>query len=151
MELRILAVGRLRPGFREACDDYRRRLGRFARVAEREVREAAGAGPARREREAEALLRDLPDDARLVALDGTGRAWGSEELARQVARWREAGRPVAFAIGGAGGHGDTVLARAAERWSLGPLTLPHELVRVIVYEQLYRSFTILAGHPYHRA
>lgn len=151
MELRILAVGRLRPGFREACDDYRRRLGRFARVAEREVREAAGAGAARRGQEAVALLRGLPPEARLVVLDPAGRPWSSTELARQVSRWREGGRPVAFAIGGAEGHGDAVVARATEHWSLGPLTLPHELVRVIVYEQLYRAFTILEGHPYHRA
>jgi 23S rRNA (pseudouridine1915-N3)-methyltransferase len=150
MELRILAVGRLRPGLREACDDYIRRLGRFARVAEREVREAAGAGAAQRDREAEALLRGLPPEARLVALDPAGPAWSSEELARRVGRWREGGRPVAFAIGGAEGHGQPVLARAADRWGLGPLTLPHELARVIVYEQLYRAFTILEGHPYHR-
>jgi 23S rRNA (pseudouridine1915-N3)-methyltransferase len=150
MELHVLAVGRLRPGFREACDDYRRRLGRFARVVEREVRESAGGG-ARPDREAEALLRGLPAGARLVALDGGGQAWSSAELARQVAGWREQAYPVALAIGGADGHGAAVLARAAARWSLGPLTLPHELARVIVYEQLYRAFTILEGHPYHRA
>jgi 23S rRNA (pseudouridine1915-N3)-methyltransferase len=151
MELRIFAVGRLRPGFREACDDYIRRLGRFARVAEREVREAPGTGASRRDREGEALLRGLPPDARLVVLDGAGQAWSSAELARQMGRWREGGRLVGLAIGGAEGHGEPVLARATDRWSLGPLTLPHELVRVIVYEQLYRAFTILEGHPYHRA
>jgi 23S rRNA (pseudouridine1915-N3)-methyltransferase len=151
MDLRILAVGRLRPALHDACDDYRRRLGRFARVTEREVREAAGTGAPRRNREGEALLRGLPPDARLVALDAAGRAWSSTELAREVARWREGGRAVALAIGGAEGHGEPVLARAGERWSLGPLTLPHELVRVIVYEQLYRAFTFLEGHPYHRA
>lgn len=151
MDLRLLAVGRLRPALRDACDDYRRRLGRFARVTEREVREAAGAGGPRRDREGEALLRGLPAGAWLVVLDAAGRAWSSEDLARQVGRWREGGRAVALAIGGAEGHGQAVLARAGERWSLGPLTLPHELVRLVVYEQLYRAFTILEGHPYHRA
>ena len=150
MEWHLLAVGRLRPGFRDACDDYRRRLGRFVRVAEREVREGAGTGDPRREREAQALLRGLAPSARLVALDPAGEPWSSGELARRVAAWREGGRPVALALGGADGHGPAVLERAESRWSLGPLTLPHELARVIVYEQLYRAFTILEGHPYHR-
>jgi 23S rRNA (pseudouridine1915-N3)-methyltransferase len=103
------------------------------------------------EREAEALLRGLPDGATLVALDREGQAWTSEELAARVDRWRGAARPVAFMIGGSDGLAPALVARAGERWSLGPLTLPHELARVVVYEQLYRAFTILEGHPYHRA
>lgn len=150
MDLRVLAVGRLRPAFREACDDYRRRLSRFARVEEREFREGQGDGAARAAREAAGMLQAVPPDARLVALTRDGRGWASRELADQVRRWAVESRPVAFAIGGSEGLGEPVLARSAEHWSLGPLTLPHELARVIVYEQLYRAFTILEGHPYHR-
>ena len=96
------------------------------------------------------MLEAVPSNARLVALTRDGRAWASRELADQVRRWSVESRPVTFAIGGSEGLGEPVLARSAERWSLGPLTLPHELARVIVYEQLYRAFTILEGHPYHR-
>ena len=69
----------------------------------------------------------------------------------ELGEWRMKGRDLAILIGGPDGHADDVLARADQRWSLGPLTLPHMLVRLVVAEQLYRATTILAGHPYHRA
>ncbi len=87
----------------------------------------------------------------MIALDGRGESWSSEELARQLAKWRMEGRDLAFLIGGPAGHSRAVLMRADQRWSLGALTLPHMLVRLIVAEQLYRAVTIVAGHPYHRA
>jgi len=89
--------------------------------------------------------------AHVVALDGRGKTWSSEDLASELAGWRMQGRDLAFVIGGPDGHAAEVLARAAQRWSLGPLTLPHMLVRLVVVEQLYRAATIVAGHPYHRA
>ncbi len=101
--------------------------------------------------EGAALLAALPRDAHAVALDGGGKPWSSDELAAQLARWRMAGRDLALLIGGPDGHAPEVLARAEQRWSLGPLTLPHMLVRLVLAEQLYRATTILAGHPYHRA
>lgn len=148
----MLAVGRLRPCFREACDDYLRRLRRVADVREVEVREAARAGsPAlQRREEAKRLTGVLPDRAVCVALDLRGEPWSSEDLARRVGGWRDAARPVAFVIGGAEGLDPAVLKAAALRWSLGPLTLPHELARVVVMEQLYRAFAILRGAPYHK-
>ena len=96
------------------------------------------------------MLVALPRDARVIALDGHGAGWSSETLARQLADWRMQGRDLALLIGGADGLAETVLARAELRWSLGPLTLPHMLVRVLVAEQLYRAASLLAGHPYHR-
>jgi len=72
-------------------------------------------------------------------------------LAEQLARWRQSGRDLAILVGGPDGHAADVLARADQQWSLGPLTLPHMLVRLVVAEQLYRAVTILEGHPYHRA
>ncbi len=101
--------------------------------------------------EGAALLAALPRDAHAVALDGGGKPWSSDELAAQLARWRMSGRDLALLIGGPDGHAPEVLARAEQRWSLGPLTLPHMLVRLVLAEQLYRATTIIAGHPYHRA
>jgi 23S rRNA (pseudouridine1915-N3)-methyltransferase len=152
MDLVILAVGRLRSSYREACDDYLRRLSRYAKVREVEVREASRAPTveAQREEEAGRLLARAPGGATVVVLAREGQAWTSEELARQMEGWRMAARPLAFIIGGSHGLSAGLLASAAVRWSLGPLTLPHELARVIVTEQLYRAFTIIRGEPYHK-
>jgi 23S rRNA (pseudouridine1915-N3)-methyltransferase len=152
MDLVILAVGRLRPSYREACDDYLRRLSRYAKVKEVEVREASRASTveAQREEEAGRLLARAPGGATVVALAREGSAWTSEELARRMEGWRMAARPLAFLIGGSRGLASGLLASAAARWSLGSLTLPHELARVIVTEQLYRAFTIIRGEPYHK-
>lgn len=139
MRYRVVAVGRLKSAaLRAACDEYLDRLRRYARVEETEVKTEARLGGA------------LPDGSRLVALARAGAPWTSRELAERTARWDLEGRDVAFAIGGAEGLPQEVLGRAQEVWSLSPLTLPHELARVIVLEQLYRAFTIRRGEPYHR-
>ena len=102
-------------------------------------------------REAELILAALPPGARLVALDGRGQTWTSQELARRLAAWRDGGAGlIAFAIGGAEGLGEAVIARADAVLSLGAMTWPHFLVRGMLLEQLYRAQQILAGHPYHR-
>jgi 23S rRNA (pseudouridine1915-N3)-methyltransferase len=152
MEIDLLAVGKLRPAFRQACDEYLKRLGRWTKVSELEVREASRAPSPdiARNKEAAALLSRLSGRTTVVALARDGTGWTSEQLAREVDRWRLAARPVAFVIGGSHGLGGDVLTRAQARWSLGPLTLPHELARVVVSEQLYRAFTILSGDPYHK-
>ncbi len=152
MTLLILAVGRLRAAYREACDDYLRRLGRYAKVGEAEVREASRAPnvAAQREEEAERLRARLPAGGTVVALAREGSLWTSEELARRMDGWRVAARPLTFVIGGSRGLAPSLLGAAGVRWSLGPLTLPHELARVVLVEQLYRAFTILRGEPYHK-
>ena len=86
----------------------------------------------------------------MVALEPTGEPWSSEDLAERLDRWRLEARPVALLIGGAHGLDPTVLARANHRWSLGPLTLAHEIARLVVLEQWYRAWTILRGEPYHK-
>ena len=86
----------------------------------------------------------------MVALAREGSGWRSEELARRLEGWRVAARPLAFVVGGSHGLSPGFLASASVRWSLGPPTLPHELARVVVVEQLYRAFTIIGGHPYHK-
>lgn len=153
MDVTLLAVGRLRPSFREACDDYLRRLSRYTSVREVEVREASRAPTPEVQRRDEAahLLARVPEGSDLVCLARTGDAWSSAQLAEQLRRWQLRARPLALLIGGSHGLEDGLLDQAHARWSLGPLTLPHELARVIALEQLYRAWTILRGEPYHKA
>ncbi|MGH7590188.1 MAG: 23S rRNA (pseudouridine(1915)-N(3))-methyltransferase RlmH [Gemmatimonadales bacterium] len=153
MRITLVAVGALRgPGFRVACDEYLGRLRRYADVMEREVKEAGRVKDvaSRQAAEAERLSDAVPDGATIVALAREGTGWSSRDLAAQVARWQLDARPVALLIGGSTGLAPSIIARASARWSLGPLTLPHELARVVVMEQLYRGCTILRGEPYHK-
>jgi len=152
MQLALVAVGALRPGFREMCDEYLRRLGRYAKASEVEVKEAGRVpeGPARRAEEARRLRAALPAGTAIVACAREGQSWSSQDLAKRIERWQLAARPVAIVIGGSTGLDPEFIAAADQRWSLGPLTLPHELARVVVAEQLYRGFTILKGEPYHK-
>lgn len=152
MELALLAVGKLRASYREAADDYSRRLGHYTRLTEVEVREASRAGSVERQRAEEALRLEqrLPAGATMIALARGGTGWSSPDLARHLARWQQEARPVALLLGGSFGLDPALVARADHRWSLGPLTLPHELARVVVLEQIYRGFTILRGEPYHK-
>lgn len=107
---------------------------------------------ARIQAEAEALLAKVPSSHRLVCLDRQGEALSSAALAELLAKWRDGGAEgVAFLIGGADGLPPQTLAKAAKAISLGPMTLPHGLARIVLAEQIYRAATILAGHPYHRA
>jgi 23S rRNA (pseudouridine1915-N3)-methyltransferase len=152
VEITLLAVGKLRPALREVADDYAVRLRRYVRMREVEVKEASRAPTveAQREEEARRLGAKAAPGGLLIALARDGAAWTSQDLATQVGRWRVAARPVDLAIGGSNGLGQELLSRAAHRWSLGPLTLPHELARVVVLEQLYRAYTILSGEKYHK-
>jgi len=156
MRARLIAVGERMPAWvADGFAEYRKRLSRDLPLELVEIRLGArgkGRDPARAiAEEGAAVLAALPKDASVIALDVRGKAWSSEDLAQAFLRWRMDARDLAFVIGGPDGHAPEVLARADQRWSLGPLTLPHMLVRLVVVEQLYRATTILAGHPYHRA
>ena len=105
---------------------------------------------ARRE-EGGRLLAALPKGVQVIALDERGRAWSTAELSRQLAVWLAEGRDLALLVGGPEGLDPTCRERADRLWSLSPLTFPHPLVRVILAEQLYRAWSLLTGHPYHRA
>jgi 23S rRNA (pseudouridine1915-N3)-methyltransferase len=148
----LIAVGERMPAWvQSGYAEYAKRLSRELPLELIEVA-AKSRDPARAmSEEGEALLTAIPKGAHVVALDGRGKAWSSEELAQQLARWRMQGKDLAFLIGGADGFASTVLDRADQKWSLGPATLPHPLVRVVVVEQLYRAASLLANHPYHRA
>jgi 23S rRNA (pseudouridine1915-N3)-methyltransferase len=139
MHYRVVAVGRVRDAaLRAACDDYLGRLRHYARVEEQEVKDEAR------------VLGAIPEGTRLVALSRTGEQWTSSQLADWTGRWEMESRDVAFAIGGAEGLPEHLLGKAERVWSLSRLTFPHELARVLLYEQLYRAYTIRRGEPYHR-
>ncbi len=100
--------------------------------------------------ETASLLAAVPANNGLIALDGGGLQWTTLELAEQMKLWMQQGRDVSFLIGGPDGLDEVCLKRADAHWSLGKLTLPHMLVRVILAEQLYRAWSITQNHPYHR-
>ncbi|CAN5608229.1 23S rRNA (pseudouridine(1915)-N(3))-methyltransferase RlmH [soil metagenome] len=134
MRIIVLAVGRLRPPFADDVQHYRTLLGRHARVELLEVREE------------ERVERRLPERAFLCLLDSRGRLFTSEELSGFLEERRASGRDLCFVIGGPRGLD---LEGVDLRLSLGPMTLPHQLARVVLLEQLFRGHKILAGEPYH--
>ena len=160
MRIAVIAVGRLKSGpERELADRYRERavaLGRGLGVSSLDLTELpesrARRGADRQDEEGAAILAQVPHDARLIAYDERGRSdLGSETLAERVRVWRDAACPVlGVAIGGPDGLSAEVRTRADLILAFGAATLPHGLVRVLALEQVYRTLTILSGHPYHR-
>ncbi|MET0157735.1 MAG: 23S rRNA (pseudouridine(1915)-N(3))-methyltransferase RlmH [Methyloceanibacter sp.] len=159
MRLLIAAVGKLKQGpERELIRHYLGRAEAAGRklhlspLAVVELPESkAATAKARKAAEGEALLAKIPPSHRLIALDPSGEALSSEAFAQGLAKLRDGGAEgVAFVIGGADGLSPVLLAKA-KAISLGAITLPHGLARIVLAEQLYRAATILSGHPYHRA
>ncbi len=152
MKLTIACIGRAGRGpERDLYDHYAGRI-RWP-LALRELEEKKKLPAAQLiEREGELLLAAAPDKAVLVALDRRGKVLDSEAFARRLERWRDdAVADVAFLIGGADGHTETLLKRAALVLSFGAMTWPHQLARAMLAEQIYRAQQLLVGHPYHRA
>lgn len=156
MKAVLIAVGERAPDWVAAgFSEYQKRLSHWLPMALVEIapgirgkgRDAARATSD----EGVRVIAALPKQAHVVCLDGRGRAYRSEQLAQRMEAWRQGGRDLAFLIGGPEGHAPDVLSAAHENWSLGPMTLPHMLVRLVVAEQLYRAASLLANHPYHRA
>ncbi|MDO8880966.1 MAG: 23S rRNA (pseudouridine(1915)-N(3))-methyltransferase RlmH [Coriobacteriia bacterium] len=154
MRIGLVCVGRLKERhWREAADEYLKRLAPYARLEVTEVadRDVTADEPRALAAEAADVLRALPAGATVVALEIGGRSRSSEEFAAWLEDLGVRGRShVVFVVGGAAGLGADVLARADERMSLGPMTLPHQLARVVLLEQVYRAFRIVRGEPYHR-
>lgn len=146
MNVSLIAVDRLRESYlREGCAMYVKRLGPMLPVRTFEVR------PSTQGEESSALLKQIPADATVWALDRGGTELASEQLAGRLQAVERSGvRHLALVIGGADGLGADILARADLVWSLSPLTFLHEMSRLIVLEQLYRAVKINRGEPYHR-
>jgi 23S rRNA (pseudouridine1915-N3)-methyltransferase len=160
LRIAVLAVGRLKAGPEHAlAEDYRSRaqaLGRPAGLAALTIRDFAESraqtAALRSAEEARLLLAAIPARAVRVVLDEHGKALSSLEFAHFLRRELEAGSgELAFLVGGPDGHGAEALETARLVLSLGPMTWPHRLVRVLVMEQIYRAFSLLVNHPYHRA
>ena len=139
---------------REGFDEYARRLPRECRLVLTEIalaRRPKNSPVARLvEEEGRRMLAAVPGGAHAVALELGGREWSSEDLAQALSRWRSGGIDVSLLVGGPDGLSPECRKRAGESWCLSRLTFPHALVRIIVAEQLYRAYSILQGHPYHR-
>jgi 23S rRNA (pseudouridine1915-N3)-methyltransferase len=136
-----------------AIREYETRASRYWPLQIHEVREEpsrSGSADLVREREGERLLAALPPGAQVIACDVTGRAMTSEQFATWLQQLRERARDVALVVGGAYGLGDVVKTRATASLTLAPWTLPHELARLVLAEQLYRAGSLLRGEPYHK-
>lgn len=156
MHLLVAAVGQRMPGWvNEAWIEYSRRIPSGLGLTLREIplaKRGKNADTARlRAQESKALYNAMPTRARVIALDVKGQAWSTARLAENMQQWMTDGRDIGFMIGGPDGIDEDIMQKVETRWSLGPLTLPHPLARVVLVEQLYRAWTITQNHPYHRA
>lgn len=158
MRIVVAAVGRLKGPETELAERYRKRAAQTGRqlglrdVEIVEIRESRADEPGKRMLEESIALANLiPEGAAVVLLDSSGESLDSAALAKQISEWREIDRPAAvFVIGGADGLSASLRDKASLRLSFGAATWPHQLVRVMLLEQIYRASTILTGHPYHR-
>lgn len=156
MKIHLLAVGVRMPDWVKAgYAEYAGRLPRECALHLLEVpagKRGHNADVARLIRdEGERLLAATPTGSDLIALDERGQEWSTTQLAERLAEWLREGRDLSLLIGGPDGLDPACRARAGQLWSLSRLTLPHPLVRVVVAEQLYRAWSLLHNHPYHRA
>lgn len=155
MRIQVIAIGTKMPAWVEAgCQEYLKRLPRDFAVEFKTLplaqRSKNTSTEAIKEKEGEQMLAVLDANHWVVALDPKGKAWTTEQAAQQVADWQMRGRPVSLLIGGPDGLSPACLKRADQLWSLSALTLPHPLVRVVIAEQLYRVWSLLNHHPYHK-
>jgi 23S rRNA (pseudouridine1915-N3)-methyltransferase len=155
MQVHLIAIGERMPAWVEsAFTEYAKRLPRECRLTLREVRagrRGKGADLARIVREEGArLLAAVPQGARIVALERSGQSLGTQEFAAELGRHLQTGQDLALLVGGPEGLSEECLTRAQAVWSLSALTLAHPLVRIVAAEQVYRAWSIITGHPYHR-
>jgi 23S rRNA (pseudouridine1915-N3)-methyltransferase len=151
----MISVGNRMPSWvQQGFEEYAKRLPRECELILKEI------APGNRSKncdvarimkdEGERLLAAMPANCRPVALDLAGKSWSTPELSLALKRWLESGQNIALLIGGPDGLADAVKITARESWCLSNLTFPHPLVRIVVAEQLYRAWSILSKHPYHR-
>jgi 23S rRNA (pseudouridine1915-N3)-methyltransferase len=155
MKLRLIAVGTRMPAWvTEGFENYQKRLPSEYKF------ELMSIPPSKRSKnsniplliaeEEKRIFAAIPKHSKIIALDERGKLWNTKQLAETLQQWQTDGQDISFLIGGPDGLGSNCLNKADDRWSLSLLTLPHLLVRIIVVEQLYRAWSILNHHPYHR-
>ncbi|MGY6275692.1 23S rRNA (pseudouridine(1915)-N(3))-methyltransferase RlmH [Methylomonas sp. MgM2] len=154
MQIHLIAVGNKMPNWiQQGYNEYAKRLPRECELILKEItpdKRRSGDIARITKEEGQRMLAALPPRSHIVTLDIPGKPWSTEDLATSLQRWLSIGQPVALMIGGPEGLSQNVRDRAQECWSLSPLTFPHPLVRVIVAEQIYRTWSLLNNHPYHR-
>lgn len=155
MKLRLLTITHKAPSWiKEGYEEYAKRLPAAYALELVEIpaeKRTINADMTRlTEREGEKMLAYLRPDHLVIALDIKGKPWSTEQLAEHMAGWHQAGRNVDLLIGGPEGLAPACLAKANLKWSLSPLTFPHIIVKLIIAEQIYRAYSILQNHPYHR-
>lgn len=155
MNITLIAVGKHMPSWVNAgYQEYAKRLSSAIKLELKEIplpkRSKQAAIQPLIAKEGKAMLAAIPAGAMVIALDIKGKQWNTEELAQQLRRWQENSQHLCLLVGGPDGLASSCLQTAQEHWSLSKLTLPHPLVRIVVAEQLYRAWSLLNGHPYHR-
>lgn len=155
MRIRIIAVGTKMPEWvAQGYADYAKRLPRdvLPELIELPLAQRSKNTDLAKaiEKEGEAMLAAVAKNDRVIALDVAGEPWSTEQLSQHLADWRMSGANYSLLIGGPDGLAPACLAQASEKWSLSALTLPHPLVRILLIEQLYRAWSILQNHPYHK-
>ena len=159
MRVGIVALGRMKQGperelvarYLERAVNGGRTLGLTGFAVTELTESRAGSAASRKSDEAKAIATHLPEGGLVIALDERGKTLGSDDLARRIGRWRDDGKAaLSFVVGGPDGLDPAFVQNADLALSFSPLTWPHQLVRIMLAEQLYRATTILSGHPYHR-
>lgn len=156
MKLHLITVGKGMPRWVDAgYQEYSQRLPSTLPLVLHEVKAAPrqkNGNPADwMAKEADHILERLPPDCALIPLDRRGQHWSTEQLAACIDEYRQINQAIAFVVGGPDGLCQSILQKAHKIWSLSALTFPHPLVRIIIAEQVYRAWTLLSGHPYHRS
>jgi len=155
IRITIVAVGKRMPEWiQTGFNEYKKRLSHEVCLELVEItparRSKSSTADRHRQEEAQAILSALPEHDRIIALDETGKNQTTMKLSARLQDWIEQGENISLIIGGADGLHESIIAASSERWSLSDYTLPHALVRVILAEQIYRAWSILKNHPYHR-
>jgi len=152
MKVRFIWPGKTKDEhLRALVAEYLKRLQRFCRCEVIETRDVSGADASGLEKQSRRMLEAIPSHSLTILLDLQGRDWSSQDLAGELRRWEnDSVKEVAIVIGGQDGVSEEMAARAQIRWRLSPLTLTHEMARLLAVEQLYRAFTINRGLPYQK-
>jgi len=155
MKIRLLAVGTKMPAWvTTGFNEYNKRMPRemSVEIVELPIGPRGKGADLKRaiKKEGDAMLAAIPNGDWVVALEVTGKTWSTEQLATQMEGWQLQGRNMSLLIGGPDGLDPRCTALADQKWSLSALTLPHPMVRILLSEQLYRAWSLIQGHPYHK-